>query len=160
MEHSKALTIAEWVLAQLAPHCSRIEIGGSIRRKKADVKDVEIICIAHPYEDAGLFVTGIAEVYNQWEDVKTGYRYTQRILPGGMKLDLFFANELNWGWIYALRTGSSDFNFKYLEAIRNVRLFNKDGHIVDGKGEIVPVREEVDFFNLIRMPFVLPQDRI
>ena len=35
MELKKALNIAEKVKSLLAPHCERIEIAGSIRRKKA-----------------------------------------------------------------------------------------------------------------------------
>lgn len=54
MKHSTALVIAEKIKAQLAPHCDRIEIAGSIRRKKPEVKDIEIVVIPKPYE-VGLF---------------------------------------------------------------------------------------------------------
>lgn len=53
--YADALTIAELVVAQLAPHCERIQIAGSIRRKSRTVKDVEIVCIPKPYE-TGLFL--------------------------------------------------------------------------------------------------------
>lgn len=43
MKLEQALEIAEKVKALLAPHCERIEIAGSIRRKKPDVKDIEIV---------------------------------------------------------------------------------------------------------------------
>ena len=43
MEYNKALEIAEKTKAQLAPYCERIEIAGSIRRKKPDVGDIEIV---------------------------------------------------------------------------------------------------------------------
>lgn len=38
MKHEQALKIAEKVKALLSPHCERIEIAGSIRRKKPEVK--------------------------------------------------------------------------------------------------------------------------
>ena len=43
--------LAEEILDILRPLCSRIEITGSIRRKKADVHDVDIVLIPKPLVD-------------------------------------------------------------------------------------------------------------
>jgi len=57
-----AQELAHGIRNQLAAHCERIEIAGSIRRRKADdIKDVEIVCIPKPY-GVGLFRSGIASV--------------------------------------------------------------------------------------------------
>ncbi|RJP53605.1 MAG: hypothetical protein C4583_04265 [Anaerolineaceae bacterium] len=45
MKHADALKIAEELVECLRPVCTRIEIAGSIRRGKADVKDIEIVAI-------------------------------------------------------------------------------------------------------------------
>lgn len=50
MKYEDAILIAERVKAELEPHCERIEIAGSIRRKKPEVKDIEIVAIPKPYE--------------------------------------------------------------------------------------------------------------
>jgi DNA polymerase/3'-5' exonuclease PolX len=160
MQHADALKIAEKVLAELKPFCYRAEIAGSIRRLKPEVKDIEIVAWPHAYENNGMFTSGIADVFNQWEEVKTGDRYVQRILPEGIKLDLFLCHEHNWGWIFALRTGSSDFNFKYLDAIKTAGLRANDGEILNGFLKPVPLKEEIDFFNVIKMPFIKPENRI
>src|SRR5690348_6628702 len=117
MEYSKAKSIAEKIVSELKPHCERIEIAGSIRRKKPEVKDIEIVAIPKRYE-IGLFETGIATVVNQWQKVKGELpcKYTQRILPEGIKLDLFFAEHENWGLIFAIRTGSAEYSHKVLAA--------------------------------------------
>lgn len=96
MEYTKAYEIAIRVKELLTPHCERIEIAGSIRRKKPEVKDIEIVAIPKPY-DTGLFSSGIATVINEWKKVKGELpcKYTQRILPEGIKLDLFFAEQGN-----------------------------------------------------------------
>lgn len=65
MKLDKALEIAERIKELLAPYSERIEIAGSIRRKKPEVKDVELVAIPKPY-DVGLFESGIATVVNQW----------------------------------------------------------------------------------------------
>ncbi len=110
-----ALEIANRIKLELEPHCDRIEISGSIRREKPWVKDIEIVAIPKPYE-TGLFSSGIAPVVEQWKKVKGELpcKYTQRILPEGIKLDLFFAQPDNWGLIYAIRTGSADYSHKVL----------------------------------------------
>jgi len=45
MNLESAQTLAEALKHHLEPYCERIEIGGSIRRKKPEVKDIELICI-------------------------------------------------------------------------------------------------------------------
>jgi DNA polymerase/3'-5' exonuclease PolX len=104
MEHAHALVIAEQARAALAPSCHRIEIAGSIRRRRPQVKDIELVAI--PKQVAtGLFgdewVTDpdFCAVVNQWPAIKgqpTG-KYTQRWLPEGITLDLFMADAENWG---------------------------------------------------------------
>ena len=39
-----ATQTANRVVELLAPHCERIHIAGSIRRKKETVKDIEVVC--------------------------------------------------------------------------------------------------------------------
>ncbi len=48
MQLDKALEIAEKTKELLAPYCERIEIAGSIRRKKPEVKDIELVAIPKP----------------------------------------------------------------------------------------------------------------
>jgi len=89
MKLQEAFDIATEVCERLSAHCEDgfLNIAGSIRRCKPEVKDIEIVCIPKPFE-IGLFETGFAEVVNQWQKIKgepTG-KYTQRKLPSGMML--------------------------------------------------------------------------
>lgn len=45
MRHDRALALAQWLVDEWAPAADRIEIAGSIRREKPDVKDIEIVVI-------------------------------------------------------------------------------------------------------------------
>lgn len=107
MKYEEALAIAQDVLEQLRPHCYRCEIAGSIRRKKEEVKDIDIVMIAKPYE-IGLLESGIATVVNRWEKISGSLpcKNTRRVLPQGIMLDLFLVNPANWGYMYAIKTGS------------------------------------------------------
>lgn len=157
---SEALPIAERTLEQLSPHCERIAIAGSIRRGKGEVKDVEIVAIPKPY-GVGLFSSGIAEVVNQWPKVKGELpcKYTQRILPEGIKLDLFLCRPENWGLILALRTGPADWNqYWLLERLKDVGLDMRFGTLWRGREQVF-VREEANLFRIINRPFVEPTKR-
>lgn len=160
MKYADAIKIAEQVKAELAPHCFRIEIAGSIRRKKEEVKDIEIVAIPKPYE-VGLFESGIATVVNKWEKVKGSLpcRYTQRILPSGATLDLFFATEINWGLIYAIRTGSADYSRFVLAKHWVKRGYKSEEGMLYFKGKPVPVREEIDLFRIINIRYAEPEYR-
>ena len=161
MNLAAALAIAEDIRAQLAPHCHRCEIAGSIRRRKPEVKDIEIVAIPKPY-DIGLFASGVAKVVDQWKAVKGQLpcKYTQRILPDGIKLDLFFANPDNWGLIYAIRTGSADYSHKVLAAGWSARGFRShEGMLYSRVGHPIPMPEEEDLFKFLGIPFCKPEDR-
>lgn len=161
--YTEASEIALRVLEELKPHCTRIEIAGSLRRKKNEVGDIEIVIIPLPYS-TGLLESGIATVINKWEKVKGELeygktKYTQRILPEGIKLDLFIAEEGNWGSIFAIRTGSAKYSHKVL-ANGWVRqgFKSQDGYLYRN-GEKYEVREEKDLFRLIGIPYMNPEDR-
>lgn len=159
---AEAQAIAERVRAILKPYCIRCEIAGSIRRRKAEVNDIEIVAIPKPYEALPLFVDGIALVVNQWPKVKGELpcKYTRRRLPEGIELDLFFATPQNWGFIYAIRTGSRDFSGQVLG-----RGWVRNGyHGIDGMlhkdGIAVPTPEEFDLFRAAGVPWIPPEQRI
>jgi DNA polymerase/3'-5' exonuclease PolX len=161
MKYKQALEIALKLKAELEPHCSRIEIAGSIRRKKPEVKDIEIVAIPKSY-DIGLFQSGVAEILNKYPIVKGHLpcKYTQRVLPEGIKIDVFFAEEGNWGLIYAMRTGCAEFSHKVL-ARRWVKFGYKslDGYLYQGDYKI-PLNEEEDLFKIIKVRFIPPENRI
>lgn len=161
--YKEALKIALEVKELLEPHCIRIEIAGSIRRKKLEIGDIEIVAIPKPYS-TGMFESGIAAVVNRWEKVKGELeygktKYTQRVLPEGIKLDLFFAEEGNWGSILAIRTGSADYSH-YVLANGWVREgFKSEGGYLLKEDEKFEVREEKDLFQMIGINYVEPEKR-
>lgn len=158
MKLSEAQTIAEKYKSWLMPYCERIEIAGSIRRERPEVKDIEIVCIPR-LKDMYAFST----IVNQWKKIKgeaTG-RYTQRRLPEGINLDLFMANENNWGLIFAIRTGSADFSHKVL-AVGWVKAGykSKNGILYNVKTKALQeIHEEEELFELIGVPYIEPKFR-
>lgn len=154
---AQASEIADKYKNLLAPWCERIEIAGSIRRGKKEVSDIELVCIPRSCHLVP-FVTTV----KQWIKIKgepTG-KYTRRKLYEGIYLDLFIANKNNWGLIYAIRTGSAEYSHKVL-AIGWVKkgFESRDGVLYDKKGKATFIREEEDLFELIGVPFIMPERR-
>lgn len=166
MHHAQALILAEDALNAIAPYCERALIAGSVRRQRPEVKDIEIVCVPQMVP-AGLFSDALevdpdfCAAVRRWSKVKgepTG-KYTQRVLPGGMKLDLFIANGENWGWILALRTGSATFNeHVLLRTLKQQGYTAEQGHITRG-GRVIPVWEETDLWRILKLPWVEPSAR-
>lgn len=160
MKLTLARAIADRVVAQLAPHCHRAEIAGSLRRLKPDVGDIEIVAIPKPY-DVGLFASGISLVVDQWPKVRGELpcKYTQRMLPEGIALDLFFATPENWGLIFAIRTGSADYSHHVLACgwVRNG--YKCSNGMLCRDGMHVPVPEERDLFRLSGVTWCDPRCR-
>jgi len=158
--------IADEALELLRPYCVRCEIAGSVRREKELVHDIDIVVIPKPYEIGLLaFDEDFAMVVNRWELVKAELipnvrRYTRRRLPSGIELDLFIVNEINWGYMLAIKTGSHPFSIQKLAwKWKDKKYKGDDGYLKTLDGKIVPVREEIDLFNRIGIPWVDPRDR-
>ena len=166
MRLDEARAIAERVLAELAPHCERIEIAGSIRRGKPEVGDAEIVCIPRT-RTSGLFgdITerdpAFCRAVDQWDRIKgTSHgKYTQRRLPEGISLDLFTATPENWGLILAIRTGSAEFSHSVLAAGWVRRGYHSSGGMLHRGATLVEVREERELFELVGIEWVDPAQR-
>jgi DNA polymerase/3'-5' exonuclease PolX len=173
MKLEDALPIAKLWVRNLEPYCDRIEIAGSIRRQKPDVKDIEIVCIPKESTLTDLFgatqtlrVSGFAALLSEAENndeiiVVSGKLHTGKYIKiflkeYGIKIDLFTATKDNWGHILAIRTGSADYSHRVL-----AHYWVKAGyHSIEGQltrnGVPVPVREERDLFDLIGIEYTEP----
>ena len=103
----------------------------------------------------------IALVVNRWQKVKGQLpcKYTQRILPEGIKLDLFFAEPENWGLILAVRTGSAGYSHQVLAKGWVKKGYKSINGYLTKEGRKYDVREEKDLFNRIGLPWCDPQFR-
>lgn len=170
MELKKAEKIAENIKAQLVSYCERIEIGGSIRRQKPDVKDIEIICIPKTILiNDGLFdtkkvrLTNFVNIVNQWLRIKgdaENGKYMQRLHPEAIKIDIFTTTPDNWGIIFAIRTGSAGFSHKVLANGWVKKGYHSvNGILEDANKKQYPIKEEMDLFNLIGIDYIEPKNR-
>lgn len=122
MQLLQARQIAIDICYQLQPYCSKINIAGSIRRKKPEVKDIEIVCCPEIVQSFDLFgnilntqrhASFVKLVCNFGKVIKgnalTG-KYMQIELSGKVILDMFITDEADYYRQYAIRTGSSEYS--------------------------------------------------
>ncbi len=167
-----ALVQAETVKSTLTPYCGRIEIAGSIRRKKPEVGDIEIVAVPKIFFGVNLFMEKISEDSAldlfKWvllgKTINNGSRYKQIELETGLPLDLFIVlPPAQWGVIFMIRTGSAEFS-KSMVTPRAYggKLPNcyrvKDGAVWMGE-TMIETPEEADYFKLCDMDFVPPEKR-
>jgi len=162
-----AKQIADQVKSELEPLCDRIEIAGSIRRQKPQVKDIELVAIPRRIIVPDLFGDSLQihpqfiATVNQYQAIKgtPSGRYTQRRLPGNITLDLFMAHADNWGLILAIRTGSAAYSHHVLATGWVKKGYNSINGMLVKSGIPTPVREEKDLFDIIGIPFADPKTR-
>ena len=164
MPIEEVLPYAEELIDKLRPHCERVEIAGSIRRKRDIVGDIEIVLEPKPFQ-VGLFASGIATVIGDWKTVRgqlPNCKYTQRIHPEiDIPVDFFMATHGNFGLIMAIRTGSADFSHKVLARKWSSMGFeSKDGWLHRKRdGSEIAIPEEEDLFRLLGMEYIEPKLR-
>lgn len=127
MNLKEAKDIAVKLCYQLQPFCEekRLRIAGSVRRKKLEVKDIEIVALPVCDIAKDLFGTpshwvrskGFIDTVNSFGKIIKGKatgKYIQIELPEGITLDLFIPSPEDYFRQLAIRTGSSDYAFKVI----------------------------------------------
>jgi len=165
MLYNHILNYANDLVSMLKPYCKKIEIAGSIRRRKEICKDIEICAIPESYKLEKFL---LEQKHNsKFLFRKNGSRYKQFTYLS-TPVDLFLATPENWGWIYLIRTGPKEFNMKLIELLRSMNYISEGGRIYKtgydpGKIEdriLIETLEEKDIFNLINEPYIEPWNRI
>jgi len=177
MDIAKAVEISESIRAASLPHCHRVEVAGSVRRRKLNVKDIEIVARVRDWESLfeslrsfGDFIKPGCPDVVPWPP-RAGAKYLRMMLSSGVKLDFFIANEHNWGALYMMRTGGAvgpdgnAFDGFVPAMFSRWKRVSGGGRMRDclptlPDGRYVSVPEEEDFFRLVGVDWVPASDRI
>ena len=173
MDIKQARVIAEGVKNLLAPFCERIEIAGSIRRNKPEVKDIEIVCVPKEipfntdlfgsvgFERNHAFVEAVGLLGELQEgDPRTGKHFIIKH-SRGINIDMYTASLFNWGYIFMIRTGPADYSHDMARYWRYKKYYGKDGNLYkEGEKDPIELKEESDLYDLLKLNFVNPEDRI
>lgn len=129
MDLRTAQHYADKILAWLSPYCHRLEIAGSIRRKRPQCADVDIVCIPKITEAKDM-LGSVMHYSNQCISFLQEYVRTSKshFISGGegkgkqvivqlpkCQLDLWFACDLTIASRLLMRTGSKEHNIWFAE---------------------------------------------
>ena len=173
MKLAEAQELSLHLAALLEPACERVVVAGSIRREKAEVKDVELVALPlFPLDVFGMpdyrrpsclnetVDRLIAEGRLEWDGalVRRGSKYKRLLVPRrGIALDLFLADHLNFGNILAIRTGNAKFSESLMIAAKRMGLQQKEGYLHRQlSGKIIPCESEEAYFRELGLQFVPP----
>lgn len=181
MNLAQADQIVAELLDALRPACEReyIVSAGSVRRRKLEPKDVEIVFVPRLVQRrVDLFTYGdvpatdevIANLVSQnvlaWDEEvrRNGQKYKRLIhVASGVTVDLFAATLERWGFVLALRTGPDKFNRLLVTKRRyggampaGMRM--QDGHLWRDLERLESHTEE-EFFAQIGVPCWSPEQR-
>ncbi len=164
MNLTTATSIAASLVETLRPACVRIEIAGSLRRAKAEVGDIEIVCIpiTGVYTLNDLFGQSYQTIaVNDLEDSlsqllavdewpwsmdavlkRDGPRSKRlRHKPTGVCCDLTITDPRRWGILYTIRTGPAAFSQALVGQALQHHTFVDDG-LLHGHSRIYKTDEQ------------------
>lgn len=141
LPYHKAAALAAKVVAELAPFVARVEVVGSVRRKRPVCGDLDLVVLPFPNRGFEPLAEGVRRLIAGREDVQAGRldtdgRQSKRILLRGSRFqcDLWIADygvpssgDLfqptpalpgNWGALMVTYTGSREHNMHIVETAR------------------------------------------
>jgi DNA polymerase/3'-5' exonuclease PolX len=167
----EAERIGRSMVNALLPLCERVELAGSIRRRKPFVGDIEIVCIPRVVPVLDMF-GAVAGEESRLEGVDwslygalkmNGKKQKKIILREGVQLDLFITTAEQWGYIFMLRTGPDTFSHKMVTPRKYggylPSYLRCDDGYVWSKNRMIPLLEESDLFSLCGLGYVPPEMR-
>jgi len=155
---------AEKIVAALTPYAHRIEIAGSIRRRRPKVNDIDLVIL--PRDRMALEQRALVNSQHfEWGGAI--FRIMTKI---GVLVDIYYAHQgvadmftprpSNWGTVLLCRTGSEQHNIALCEAAKARGLhWHPQQGLMDERGAIVASETEEAIFAALGMPFINPEAR-
>lgn len=154
---------AQEAMRIVAEHAPRLAIAGSIRRRRDDVGDIDLVVLditeRNPWQQHAIANALMEHGYVQTKDGEKIASFTR---AGAASLDLYYATPATWGITMVVRTGSAAHNIKLVRAGQRLlpaRTFSVSRGIVDTAGHVVAGSSELEVFAALELKYVDPEDR-
>jgi DNA polymerase (family 10) len=150
----RAQRIASKIIELLAPDCKRIEIAGSIRRRRPWVNDIDIVLIPRDHWELHNKLLRLGQM-------KMSGSKIARVMYGDIQIDFYFANEESWATLLLVRTGSAAHNVKLasLAKSRGWHLHANGDGLFDDNGKRIAGDSEESIFKALGLRYLPPEKR-
>jgi DNA polymerase/3'-5' exonuclease PolX len=166
MPLAKAQKLAERIAGEITGYCHQVEIAGSIRRRRPDCGDIDLVVLP---KDGML--AALQERFKLHCKVHSeGRQNAIYVLPNEVQVDVFFAYQqqdlltpmtTNWGSLLLCRTGSTQHNIYLVQHAKMIDLIWRPyaGVFSTETGEFLAGVTERDIFTALRLDYVRPEER-
>lgn len=162
--------LAARIREELAPFCERIDIAGSIRRRRPFVNDVDVVVLPKPDKERELRLRckERAKRVNMEGEQMLVVTLANDLqvdiwLAHGEKSDMFDSTATNYGSLLICRTGSAGHNIFLVEHAKRKGLrWNPHHGVFDsrsGKAVCIASATEEEVFKALGLDFVAPENR-
>lgn len=152
----KVLQLANRIVRQIRPLCSRIEIAGSIRRGKSNPRDIDIVLVSKTEENKDK----IKGLLNKEGKFLEGGSHEMFFNIEGIDMQLFFTIPEEWGatlLAYSGRKGSN-IGLRMVAMRKGLKLTNH-GLFRKSDGKRLAGKTEREIYEALGRPYKEPQDR-
>src|SRR3989338_6310518 len=158
MELNKAKTIGECVLDELLHLIEKGELAGSIRRKKPEVNDIDLVIL--PKMELGI-LDKIKSVLKKYGDVLVeGEKVVRVNTKDNIEIDCYISNDKNYEVLLLIRTGSKEHNRKLaIEALKQGKKLNFAEGLMDIKTKQIVSNTESGIFKALNLRYIDPEKR-
>lgn len=174
-----AMKVAEELIAAMAPTCERICFAGSLRRRKPEVGDVEILFVPK-MDSVQIDLFGSRQLISQTDAViarllengtlrkrpsrtgvfSWGEKNKLALHSSGIPVDLFSTHAEAWHNYLVCRTGPAESNLAICNAaIAKGWKWTPYGMGFYRLGHTEKMNSELDVFEFVGLPFRTPEDR-
>jgi len=153
-----AQKVAEAVVSELRPDCQKIEVAGSIRRRRPWVHDIDIVVIPKDYWNFYQHLRGLGTLTMSGQKIM---RATVPSLAGPVQVDCYVATAENWATLLLIKTGSAQSNIRLASRAkaRGWHLAASGDGLFNEKGERIAGDSELSIFNALGLPYKEPWER-
>lgn len=158
MELKKAQMISNKIVSQMkkSPAVDKIEVAGSVRRKKSLIRDLDIVILSSKPKEVIEFFTkmrGVERVI-----AKGGTKAT--VLFQGVQADIRVFPAKSWGSGLFYFTGSKNFNIQMRKiAIKKGYKLNEYGLFEKKTGKMIAGKSEEEICRKLGVKWVKPEER-
>ena len=153
----RAEKIAEAIVKRLAPYCMKIEVAGSIRRRKPQVRDIDIVLIPSDPWNLHQEILSLCQPFAP----KASGSKIMRIQVMSTQVDIYFADEATWATLLLIRTGSAENNIRLasLAKKKGWHLAASGDGLFNELGERIAGDSERSIFEALGLKYQEPEDR-
>jgi DNA polymerase (family 10) len=152
----KVLSLAKKIVKELRPFCKRIEIAGSIRRKKPNPGDIDIVLVAKNETNKEKIKEKLSEngKFLEGGDKKMFFKIN------GINVQLFFAISEEWGATLLAYSGEKGANIG-LRIVAEKQGFKLTSHGLfrNSNGKKVAGKTEREIYKALGRPYKEPWNR-